>query len=49
MVEEQRYIDGTSYANLVGSLMYTIVCTRLDITYVVSVVRKFVSNSGRAH
>lgn len=48
-IEEQHYLDGISYANLVSSIIYAIVCTRSDITYVISVVSEFMSNLGRAH
>ena len=37
------------YASTVGSLMYTMVCTRPDIGYVVAVVSQFMSNPGREH
>lgn len=37
------------YASLVGSLMYAIVCTRLDITHVVGTVNRFLSSPGREH
>jgi len=38
-----------SYASLVGSLMYAMVCTRLDIAHVVRVVSRFLSNPGKEH
>ena len=37
------------YASTVGSLMYTMVCTRLDIGYAVRVVSRFMSNPGKEH
>ncbi|GJY20035.1 retrovirus-related pol polyprotein from transposon TNT 1-94, partial [Tanacetum coccineum] len=37
------------YANVVGSLMYLMVCTRPDITYVVSVVSRYLANLGKNH
>ncbi|GJZ03033.1 retrovirus-related pol polyprotein from transposon TNT 1-94 [Tanacetum coccineum] len=37
------------YANVVGSLMYLIVCTRLDITYAVSVVSRYLANPSKDH
>nr|GEU85895.1 retrovirus-related Pol polyprotein from transposon TNT 1-94 [Tanacetum cinerariifolium] len=37
------------YALVVGSVMYTIVCTRLDIAHAVGVVSRFMSNPGREH
>jgi len=46
LVEEQQYMNGLSYINLVGFIIYDIVCIRLNIAYVVNVVRKFMSNTG---
>ncbi|KAL6342211.1 hypothetical protein AAG906_006827 [Vitis piasezkii] len=37
------------YALAVGSLMYAMVYTRLDIAHVVGVVSKFLSNLGKEH
>jgi hypothetical protein len=37
------------YALAVGSLIYTIVVTRLDIAYVVGIVSRFMHNPGRPH
>lgn len=31
--KEKEYIEKVPYASVVGSLMYTILCTRLDICY----------------
>lgn len=39
-------MNGLSYINLVGFIIYDIVCIRLNIAYVVNVVRKFMSNTG---
>ena len=37
------------YASMIGSLMYAMVCTRLDITQAVGVVSKYMSNPGKQH
>ena len=37
------------YANTVGSLMYAQVCTRLDIAFIVGVLRRYLSNPRQAH
>ncbi|GKC49135.1 retrotransposon protein, putative, ty1-copia subclass [Tanacetum coccineum] len=37
------------YANAVGSLMYLMVCTRLDIAYAVSVVSRYLANPDRGN
>jgi hypothetical protein len=38
-----------SYASAVGCLMYAMVCTRLDLAHVVSVVSKCMANPGKQH
>ena len=37
------------YASAVGSLTYAQVCTRLDITFVVGVLGRYLSNPGLQH
>ena len=37
------------YASAVGSLMYAMLCTRLDIAHVVGVLSRFMSNPGKEH
>lgn len=37
------------YASAVGSLMYAMVCTRLDIAQVVGDLSRFMSNPGKEH
>ena len=38
------YMSKFPYASAVGSLMYAMVCTRLDIAYAVGVVRRYMNN-----
>ena len=47
--EEQKYMESIPYANVVGSLMYSMVCTRPDIAYAVSLVSRFTENLGKSH
>ncbi|KAH9291902.1 hypothetical protein KI387_042909 [Taxus chinensis] len=42
--EEIEDMSQVPYASAVGSLMYAMVCTRLDIAHAVGVVRRFMSN-----
>jgi hypothetical protein len=49
IVEEIEDMSKVSYVNAVGCLMYAIVCTRPDLTHVVSVVSKYMANPGRQH
>ena len=46
---ERTEIQKIPYASTVGSLMYTQVCTRPDITFVVGVLGKYLSNPGMLH
>lgn len=36
-------------AYVIGSLIYIMVCTKLDIVYVVRVISRFISNIGKQH
>jgi len=42
-------MDRVSYVFAVGSLMYVMVCTRLDLAHVVGSVSWFLSNPEREH
>ncbi|MFS7926355.1 putative RNA-directed DNA polymerase [Helianthus anomalus] len=48
-VEDKEYMGKIPYANTVGSLLYLMVCTRLDRGYVVSMVSRYISNPGKNH
>ena len=37
------------YANVVGCLMYLMVCTRPDISHAVSVISKYMADLGKEH
>ena len=45
--EEIDYMYRIPYSSAVGSLMYVMVCTRLDIAYVVGFVRRYMKNPGK--
>lgn len=38
-----------SNASAIGSIMYTMNCTRSDVAYALSMCNKYQSNSGEAH
>ena len=38
-----------SYASVVGSLMYAMVCMRLDVAFVVGTISRYMSNPGKGH
>ncbi|GKV44046.1 hypothetical protein SLEP1_g51275 [Rubroshorea leprosula] len=47
--EDFEYMSRVPYSNAVGSMMYAIVCTRLDISHAISVVSRYMSNLGKEH
>ena len=47
--EEEEDMSHVPYASAVGSLMYAMVCTRLDIAHAVGVLSRFMSNPGKEH
>ena len=46
---KKEYMSCVSYASVVGSLMYVMVCTRLDLAQIVSVVSRYMGNIGKEH
>ena len=47
--EEMDYMSKVPYALAIGSLMYAMVCTRLNIAHAVGVVSRFMSRPGKQH
>ena len=47
--EEEEDMSRVPYASAVGSLMYAMVCTRPEISHVVGVLSRFMSNPGKEH
>ena len=37
------------YSSVVGSLMYAMICSSLDLSYVVIVVSRYMANPGKEH
>jgi hypothetical protein len=37
------------YSSVVGSIMYAMVCTHLDISQAISVVSRYMANPGKVH
>ena len=48
-LEQKERMDKVPYSSIMGSLMYAMLCTRSDISYVVGVVSKYQSSTGEAH
>ena len=46
---EWEHMKSISYALVVGSLIYAQVCTKLNITFSIEVLRRYQSNSGIDH
>lgn len=47
--EDIDYISRVPYSSAVGSLMYTMVCTRPDLAQAVSTVSRYMTNLGKEH
>ena len=47
--EKKKEMRNVPFASAVGSLMYAMVCTKLDIAHAVSTVSRFIYNPGRPH
>ena len=47
--EEHEHMTLVQYASAVGSLMYAMVCTRLDIAHAVGLVSRYMANPGKEH
>ena len=47
--EEENMMRHVPYASAEGSLMYVMLCTRLDICYSVGIVSRYQSNPGPKH
>ena len=45
-IEEKEYMKTVPYVSAVSSLMYVLLCTRLDICYSVGIVSTYQSNPG---
>jgi len=48
-VEEYEYMTHVPYTGAVGSLMYTMVCTRPDLSQAVSMVSRYMHDPGKGH
>ena len=47
--EEEEQIEDFPYTCAVGSVIYAMVCSRLDIAQAVSIVSQYMSNLGKGH
>ena len=47
--QEREDMIGVPYANVVGSVMYMMLCTRPDLAHSISVLSRFMADPGRDH
>ena len=47
--EKVDYMSRVPYSSVVGSLMYAIVCSHLDLAYAISAVSKYMAKPGKEH
>ena len=47
--EERDHMSKVPYASAIGSLMYGMMCTKLDVAHAVGVVSRFMSRLGKQH
>lgn len=47
--EKRAQMSNIPYANGIGSIMYTMVCTRPDLAHCISVLSRFMADPGRQH
>jgi len=47
--KEKAMMNNVPYTNVVGSLMYVMLCTRPDICFAIGLVSRYQSNAGLAH
>ena len=47
--EEVDYMSRVPYSSAMGSLMYAMVCSRLDLAYAISAVSRYMAKPGKEH
>ncbi|KAF3643364.1 hypothetical protein FXO38_20633 [Capsicum annuum] len=47
--DERDYMSQVSYSSVIGSLRYAMMCSRLDLSYAVSAVRRYIENLRKEH
>ena len=48
-IDEVEYMNNVPYTSVIGSWMYVMVCSRLYISHVVSMVSRYMHNLGKRH
>ncbi|KAK8662903.1 hypothetical protein V6N13_024789 [Hibiscus sabdariffa] len=47
--QERERMSQVSYASAIGSIMYAMICTRLDLSYALSMTSRYQANPGESH
>ena len=47
--EQREYMSKVPYASAIGSIMYAVLCTRVDVAHALSVTSKFQQDPGESH
>lgn len=47
--DDERYVLGTVCASMVGSVIFAVVCSRLNIAQATGAIKKYMANQGRDH
>ena len=47
--KEKRFMEKIPYASMVGSVIYTMECSRPDLSYAVSMISRYMSCPGKPH
>jgi len=48
-IDEREYISHVSYVSAVSSLIYVMVCTRLDLSHAVSMVSRYMHDPNKGY
>jgi hypothetical protein len=47
--DERKHMSKVPYVSAVGSIMYTMICTHLDVSYALSVASRYQADLGESH
>ena len=47
--EQREYMSKVPYASVIGSIMYAMLCTRVDVAHALSVTSRFQQDPGESH
>ena len=47
--EDVEYMSSVPYSSAIGSLMYAIICSCLNLSYAMSLVSRYMANPGKEH